>query len=200
MRHMFESAGFRATNVFMEPAGPRLGGVRMGDPVVAAERDRLLGLIKTGSAKLAQVRQWIASRINQDPMLYNTFKERYIADNFWSYDDLVTKDDWAVQSIQQALYSEDPSSWDVSPDTVHYLEDWFAAVDIMYSGMQEYGGNPVAPKSYTSPTGVVSRPGTPGTATSVLNKPAPGQGLTTGQMVIGGAVIVGAGILLSSLL
>lgn len=203
MKHMFETSGFRPTNHFMGGGGrPALGTpirVRMGDPVNQIDRDGLLGMIKAGTARMAAVRSWISSRINQDPMLARTFNDQVVQDNFWSYDDLVTGDQWAVDAASQALTPIDPSSWDLSPEIVQRVGDWAKAVDIMYAGMQQYGGGssggmvkmgPIGPTTITAPTG-----------TSLRTPPAPvAGGLTTGQLVVGGAVLIAAGLVISSII
>lgn len=203
MKTMFAMNGFRAANPFTEAqaAAPALGLPRRLGGITQGERDRLLGIIKNGSAKIAAVRNWISTRINQDPMLYNTFRERYVADNFWSYDDLVNSDQWAVDTASQVLASSDPSVWNVSDEVMGRVEDWGAAVDIMYAGMQEYGN--VGAKSTmpaSVPGGAPVAPGLPGRPSSVLNTPAPGTGLSNNQLLIGGAVLVGAGLLVAAII
>lgn len=206
MKTMFEASGFRGANLFSEQGRPRLGSslrIRgMGDPVNQIDRDGLLGVIKSGTARMAAVRSWIASRIGSDPMLEKTFNDPNVQSNFWSFDDLVNSDQWAVDQASQVLSSSDASTWDLSAEVVQRVGDWGKAVDTMYAGMQQYGGGggggmikmgPVGPTAITAATG--------GAAAALRNPPAPvAGGLTTGQMVVGGAVLLAAGLLISSLI
>lgn len=204
MKHMFETSGFRPASMFTGGGGRslRLGtpiGIRMGDPVSQVDRDGMLSIIKSGTARIAAVRKWIASKIDQDPMLARTFNDSVVQSNFWSFDDLVNSDQWAIDAAYQNLASSDPSAWDLSEDVVARVGDWGKAVDTMYAGMQQYGGGGsggIVKMGPVGPTGV-SAPA----ASALKNPPAPvAGGFTTGQLVVGGAVLLAAGLVISSII
>jgi hypothetical protein len=95
---------------------------------------------------MAQVRKWIASRIDADPMLLRTFGQQYISDNFWGYDDIVVKDQYYVDKAQGDLsegrgtyVDEDVQGWEIDDETLGRVDEWALAIDNMYQGMQEFG-------------------------------------------------------------
>lgn len=173
------------------PAAPRLGRPAparrpvLGVQLSSEERATTLTKIAAGSQKMAQVRKWIASRIDQDPMLLRTFREKYISDNFWGYDDLVVKDQWYVDQTSKQLQSANSQDWDVPEENLARTDEWAQVIDIMHAAMQEYGAA-LAPGA---------RPPVPGAVAT----PPPSGGLKTTDLLVGGAVAVGLGVLIAAL-
>lgn len=189
--YMYGSPFLGQVPLVARPASPRISGRHfMGVVLSRSQRDETLAKIAAGTQKLAQVRGWIASRIDQDPMLLRTFREKYISDNFWGYDDLVVKDQWYVDQTQAKLQSQDPAAWDLPEEHLARTDDWARAIDIMHGAMVEYGGA----------TGM--RPGAaPATTTRITTPPPPAApaGISTSDLLIGGAVAVGLGLLVSAI-
>lgn len=193
MHNMFVGSGFQRTSNFM---GSPLRGSFIG-AVDKANRDRLVGLINAGTPKLAAVKKWILSKIQTDPTMINTFKEQYIADNFAGYGDIVAKDQTYVDQAIGALSSSDPALWNIPDATIGRVEEWAQVVDIMYAAMLEYGGA-TAP-AVTSP-GIPSLTLTPGATLPFAAVPAPSSALSNNNLLIGGAVALGLGILAYAIL
>lgn len=143
-------------------AGPR--GAYLGELLDASGRSRVLAAISAGTQKMAEVRKWIASLIDRDPMLARTLRDQVVVDNFWAYDDLVVKSQWYVDQTAAQLSSDDPTKWDVSEENLGRTDDWVRSIDILHGAMREYGGNQpvgssgitVAPASKTSPVLLVA--------------------------------------------
>jgi hypothetical protein len=213
MNSIFAAQGFQRSSSFVGnplPVRPRRG---LGDPIDKATHDAILATISAGNVKIAAVRRWIASLIDKDPMLQRTITKgnsdnNFMVDNFWSYDDLVTKDQWYVDQATANLNNPNPSTWDLSQDTQGRVSDWGKAIDIMYAAMQEFGGAgaisatgvpnklaPVAGVGPFGPTGAILP-----TGPSVLATAPSSSGITTKDILIGGAVALGAGALLYALL
>jgi hypothetical protein len=166
MRSLFKSTFQPARRVSsgFQPAlaGPRRPStpvVELGVNVFADQRNAILTKITNGNQRLLAVRQWIASRIDQDPMLLKTFGEKYISDNFWGYDDIVTKDQYYVDLASQAL-TGDLEMWDLDDETIGRVDEWAAVIDIMYAAMQEYGKTPLTTPAGTQVPNTVAPPPT----------------------------------------
>lgn len=114
---------------------------RLGELLDASGRSRVLASISAGTQKMAEVRKWIASLIDRDPMLARTLRDPGIVDNFWAYDDLVVKSQWYVDQTAAQLSSDDPAKWDVSEENLGRTDDWVRSIDILHGAMREYGGN-----------------------------------------------------------
>lgn len=195
MNNVFMSRGFQTTSNFI--GAPIKQRSRMGDILGPTERAQLQSLIKAGTPRLAQIRSWLTTQYAKDPTLLATFKEQFIVDNWRGYDDIVTKDQASVDLASQKLASSDPANWDFSADTVERVNEWAQVVDIMYSGMQEYGSagggvRTMAPLKLT-PSGGAIAPG-------ALLVPPPSSGLQTSDLLIGGVVAIGLGALVYALL
>jgi hypothetical protein len=170
--------------------------VTLGDTVFADQRNAILSKIKTGTDRMAQVRKWIASRIDADPMLQRTFGQPYIADNFWAFDDIVVKDQYYVDRAQTIL-REDLESWDLDEETLARVDEWALVIDNMYQGMQEFGKTPltttggqVIPNS-VAPGNVLPPASGAGAGASVRNTP-PGTGIQTKDLLTYGGIGLGA--------
>lgn len=189
MRSMFTSTFQPARRISsgFQPAlaGPRRPStpvVELGVNVFADQRNAMLTKISNGTQRIAAVRKWIASRIDQDPMLRRTFGEQYISDNFWAYDDIVTKDQYYVDQASQAL-AGDLEMWDLSDETIGRVDEWALVIDGMYDGMQEYGKTPLTSPTTgtqvpgtTPPAGNIPPAGTPGKAPLLTTPPPAGAG------------------------
>jgi hypothetical protein len=160
-------------------------------------RAKLTASIAAGTKKLATVRSWIASRIDQDPMLLKTFREKYISDNFWGYDDMVTKDQYYVDLATQKIASSDPINWDFSEEMLGRIDEWNKGIDIMYAAMQEYGGlgtvtaTPVKAAPVVNPkTGIpVKSSIAPG---ATVKSAPPSSGISTNTLLVGGGIAAAA--------
>lgn len=167
----------------------------MGATVFADERNAILSKIKTGTDRMAQVRKWIASRIDADPMLLRTFGQQYIADNFWGYDDIVVKDQYYVDRAQ-AILREDLESWELDEETLGRVDEWALVIDNMYQGMQEFGKTPltttggqVVPNT-TAPGSIL--PPASGTRVPGPTAAPPSSGIPTKDLITYGGIGLGA--------
>lgn len=146
--------------------------MELGVTVFADQRNSMLTTIENGTKRLADVRKWIASRIDQDPMLLRTFGQQYIADNFWAYDDIATKDQYYVDQALQAL-TGDLEMYDLSDETIGRVDEWALVIDNMYGGMQEYGKTPLTNPSTGAPVQGTTPPATSVPPASGSNPKAP---------------------------
>lgn len=179
--------------------------VSMGATVLADERNAILAKIKTGTDRLAQVRKWIASRIDADPMLLRTFGQQYISDNFWGYDDIVTKDQYYVDKAQGDLsesrgtyVSEDTQGWEIDDETLGRIDEWALVIDNMYQGMQEFGKTPltttggkVLPNT-TAPGNVLPTASTGRVPVTGPTTAPPSKGIPTKDLITYGGIGLGA--------
>lgn len=171
------SGGFQPAMV-RAPYRPVTPLATLGTEISYDERTSILDKIDNGNKRMAAVRKWIASRIDQDPMLRKTFGEQYISDNFWGYMDLIDKDQYYVNLITPQL-AADLEMWDVDDNARSYVDEWAQVVDIAYSAMQEYGKVPL-----TTPGGATV-PNTTPPSTTV----PPASGGTGGKPPAGGGKI-----------
>jgi hypothetical protein len=177
-------SGFQSVLAASSPRralAPRVAAA-LGMNVFADQRNAILTKIQNGNQRLLAVRKWIASRIDQDPMLRRTFGQQYISDNFWAYDDIVTKDQYYVDLASQAL-AEDLEMWDLDDETIGRVDEWALVIDGMYDGMQEYGKIPLTNPSTgaqvpgtTPPAGNIPPAGTAGKAPLMTTPPPTGAG------------------------
>lgn len=203
-------------SLFRTPFQPaRLSGVSdgrpaasLGDMLFAQERNSLLSKIESGSQKLLAVKKWIASRIDADPMLLRTFGQQHISDNFWGYDELVDKDQYYVNVALDTL-RDDLESWDLDGETLSRIDEWAAAIDIMYGAMNQYGKTPlttvtgavipgtVAPPASAAPAGVTGGGQIPA-GSDVTTRP-PSVGLSTKEILTYGGIGAGALVVIAAL-
>ena len=214
MRSQFKSTfqpalgGHHQVRLAVPVGRPRLFPVRravLGNTVLADERNSILSKIKTGSDRMAQVRKWIASRIDADPMLLRTFGQQYISDNFWGYDDIVVKDQYYVDKVQGDLsegrgtyVDEDVQGWEVDDETLGRVDEWALAIDNMYQGMQEFGKTPLTttggkpvPNSVAPGTTVPPASGGKQPVTGPTSAP-PSKGIPTKDLLTYGGIGLGA--------
>jgi hypothetical protein len=182
--------------------------VVLGATVLADERNAILSKIKNGTARMAQVRKWIASRIDADPMLLRTFGQQYISDNFWGYDDIVVKDQYYVDKAQGDLsegrgtyVDEDVQGWEIDDETLGRVDEWALAIDNMYQGMQEFGktaltttGGQTIPNSTAPTTTVPPSSGGKHPVTGPTASP-PSQGIPTKDLLTYGGIGLGTIVL-----
>lgn len=184
MKTMFEN-GFRPASAFF---GSTLqGSAKLGVVLDRLERESMLIDISEGTKKLSQVRAWIATRIDADPMLKRTFNDAVVEKNFWDFLDMTLRDQWAVDQAASKLRPEAATGWDVEEDALVRTEDWVKRVDALYGAMQQYGGATTP----TTPSG--TRPGTMATGATILGIPAK-------DALLGGGIAIGVGVLLYALL
>jgi len=215
MKTLF-AAGFRSDDIFAvrHPSfahAPSLGRAlpvglapTLGDVLSSDAKMKLQATIQAGTTKMAAVRAWIASRIDQDPMLRQTLtkgdsSQNFVVDNFWGYDDLVVKDQYYVDQAQAQLSQPDP---DLSEDTLGRVDEWAKAIDIMYAAMLEYGGAAVkALPVKTGPAAITTTVVNPKTGMPVPSTIAPGasvatpppsSGISTNTLLIGGGIAAAA--------
>lgn len=177
--------------------------VVLGATIFADERNAILSKIKTGSDRMAQVRKWIASRIDADPMLLRTFGQQYIADNFWGYDDIVVKDQYYVDRAQGALregqgayVDEDVQAWELDEETLARVDEWALVIDNMYQGMQEFGKTPLTTTGgqvvpNTTAPGTILPPASGTRAPGPTTAP-PSKGIATKDLLTYGGIGLGA--------
>lgn len=169
----------------------------MGEMILADQRNAILSKIKTGTDRLAQVRKWIASRIDADPMLLRTFGQQYISDNFWGYDDIAVKDQYYVDRAVGIL-REDLESWDLDEETLGRIDEWALVIDNMYQGMQEFGKTPLTTTGgqilpNTTAPGNVLPPATGGRVPGVTTAPpSTTYGIQTKDLITYGGIGLGA--------
>lgn len=185
MKTLF-SMGFHSHNPFMV-SDPVMGqfepmfqtaneGVTSYNAAQEAAKNKLQAQISASSQKWAQVKAWIASRIDADPMLRKTLtkgdaSQNFVVDNFWGYDDLINKDQYYVDLAQRQLAAgQTPSD-----DTVAYVDEWSKVIDIMYAAMQEYGGAVRTPQPVTMGPPTIS----PTTGRPVPSSITPGSTIQT---------------------
>jgi len=183
----FRPAGFRQVPLAGARRRPQ---VVLGTLVLADERNAILQKIKTGRDRMVQVRKWIASRIDADPMLLRTFGQQYIADNFWAFDDIVVKDQYYVDQAEGVL-REELESWDLSDETLGRVDEWALVVDNMYAGMQEFGKVPLTTTTGQPLTGTVAPPGKAPPGATVTTGPS-SKGITTKDAITYGGIGLGA--------
>jgi len=173
MRSIFRGSAF-------QPAR-QLGSLRpapiLGTMLFAEERNTILSKIADGAERLTAVKKWIASRIDQDPMLLRTFGQQHIADNFWGYDELVDKDQWYVDQAVQIL-GEDLESWELDEETTSRIDEWATAIGIMQDAMNRYGQTPLTTQSGTVIPGTTAPPGGSIQPTSGGGRIQPGANVT----------------------
>lgn len=158
-------------------------GPSLGDPLTAAEIDDLMSKITAGRQRLAQVRQWIASKIDADPLLARTFNDPVVQRNFWDYLDLVNTDQSYVDRTWEALQNPVSADYDIPNENVQRTDDWSKAVDILYGAMREYGNVQTTTPIGTTPV----KPAAKAPEAKILGVPQ-------------NAVILGGGILAAGLL
>lgn len=183
----FRPAGFRQVSLAGARRRPQ---VVLGTAVFADERNAILQKIRTGRDRMAQVRKWIATRIDADPMLLRTFGQQYIADNFWGFDDIVVKDQYYVD-LAEGILREDLESWDLDEETLGRVDEWALVIDNMYAGMQEFGRVPLTTTTGQPLTGTVAPPGKIPAGATVTATP-PSKGVTTKDALTYGGIGLGA--------
>lgn len=196
MKTMF-AVGFQVSHNVWDKrtvSGTFLGQARpkvLGETLSRAQIDQYMSKITAGRQKLAQLRQWIASRINADPMLVRTFNDPVVQKNFWDFDDIVTKDQWYVDQTEDALRNPTSADYDIPEENLARTDEWAQVIDNMIWGMNEYGKVPL-----TSPVKPGVKPGNP-----LLTPPESKiLGVPQGQFVIGAGVVAIGGILAYALL
>lgn len=183
----FRPAGFRQVSLAGARRRPQ---VILGTMVLADERNAILQKIKTGRDRMVQVRKWIASRIDADPMLLRTFGQQYIADNFWGFDDIVVKDQYYVDRAEGIL-REDVESWDLDEETLGRVDEWALVIDNMYAGMQEFGKVPLTTTAGQPIAGTVAPPGKAPAGATVTATP-PSKPIATKDLITYGGIGLGA--------
>lgn len=185
MKTMFEN-GFRPASAFF---GSTLRGhAKLGVVLDRLERESMLIDISENTQKLAQVRAWMASLVNSDPMLDKTFVDPVIRENFLDFNHLAIRDQWAVDQAQSTLRNESATGWDLPEDVVVRVGDWVKRVEALHAAMQEYGGRKPGPETRPG-----TRPGTMATGATILGIPAK-------DALLGGGIAIGVGVLLYALL
>lgn len=137
----FSNDVFRGNAALAPVALAGTPSARLGELLDASGRSRVLAAIAAGTQRMAEVRKWIASLIDRDPMLARTLRDQVVVDNFWAYDDLVVKSQWYVDQTAAQLSSDDPAQWDVPEENLARTDDWARSIDILHGAMREYGGN-----------------------------------------------------------
>lgn len=183
----FRPAGFR--QVAISGARRRPQAV-LGAAVFADERNAILQKIKTGRDRMIQVRKWIASRIDADPMLLRTFGQEHISKNFWDFDDIVVQDQYYVDRAEGILL-EDLEAWDLDEETLARVDEWALVIDNMYAGMQEFGKVALTTVTGQPIPGTVAPPGKAPAGASVTAGP-PSKGITTKDALTYGGIGLGA--------
>jgi hypothetical protein len=137
----------------------------------------------------------IAAQAAKDPTLLSTFKEQFIVDNWHGYEDIVAGDQPAVDMVQAKIASPDPENHDFSDDQLQRTDEWAKVIDIMFAGMQEYGGVKPMPVTMGPVTTTVINPktGTPvptsiAPGATVATKPPTPSGISTNTLLVGGGI------------
>lgn len=194
----FFAVGFEPTKDLWDRrtvAGTLLGQAHtMGRPLSSQEIDAYISKIQTYRRKLAQVRTWIASRIDADPMLSKTFSNPVVEKNFWDYMDLINKDQYYADQTWEALQNPVSADYDIPEENLSRTDEWAQVIDIVYGAMQEYGA---------ARPGIAPKPGKPGAPTILTAPPAPEPkilGVPQTTFVVGTGIAAIAGILAYGLL
>lgn len=162
----------------------------LGLSVFADERNAILRKIQTGKERMAQVRKWIASRIDEDPMLLRTFGQEHISKNFWDFDDIVVKDQYYVD-LAEGVLREELESWELDEETLARVDEWALVIDNMYAGMQEFGKVALTTVTGQPIPGTVAPPGKSPVGASVTAG-LPSKGITTKDALTYGGIGLGA--------
>lgn len=207
MRTLFETGFGNSRNPWVSaaPSGAFMGSASLGTPLSAAEIDSYTSKIQQGRAKLAQLRAWIAARIDSDPMLQKTINDPVVQKNFWDFMDIVNKDQYYVDQTWDMLQNPTSADYDIPEENLGRTDEWVTVInDLMYVP-QNYGK--------TAIPGVTLAPGAiPGAVPGALPGARPGalppkltqpvQPMILGvpqQTFVIGAGVLGLGLLVAAL-
>lgn len=196
MKTLF-TMGFAAQSMW---SGQVLKGPSLGVALTAAEIDGYMSKIKNGRAKLAQVRAWIAARIDADPMLARTFSDAVVQKNFWDFMDQIDRDQWYVDQTWEGLQNPTSPDYDTPEENLARTDEWAQIIGTLVAATQQYGGTVprvvrMGPDGRPLPAGTpgaVVKPGTPVKESTIL-------GIKTNDLLLGASVAVGVGALLYAL-
>lgn len=168
--------------------GPAMGQAGMSDPYLTqAERDKLLLDIQSATSKIAPLQKLIDWSANNDPGL-----ARYLgadASRFFSLTDSIMPIKSDVDAIQTRLADTDAENW-WRPSDQEYaqIKQYTTALDGMWKIYQMHKAIPFA--------------GTPGSVPPpALTAGGPVEGrISTETILVGGAVVVGLGLLISAII
>jgi hypothetical protein len=198
MKTMFDN-GFRPGHMFFgSTLAPSLGAVQLRGASLGqadidqALRNQTLAQINSSQQKYDVIHGWIAAYSDQE---LSTLLGQYKA-NFWDASSLAEQRQGVADFVYRQFNPDDPQSWNVvtQKDLGYVTEDWLLSIERMYNTIKtvdpSYLQPPVGRK-----TGVARQaPGAP---------PKPGNtilGIPKEQALIGGAVAVGAGVILYAIL
>lgn len=213
MKTMFDN-GFRPGHMFFgSTLAPSLGQVTLRglgqSGIDQAQRDQMLALINDAQAKYDVVHKWIAAYIDTDPMLAKLLGQ--YKDNFWSFSDLAEQRQGEADFVYRQFSTDDPQVWNtVTQKDLGYVDtDWKMSIDQLYNAIllvdPAYLQPPIGRKTGAAVTqgpGAKPVPGVPAPKPGTLQAPAPGStilGMSKQTALIGGAVAVGAGVILYAL-
>lgn len=164
-------------------------------------RAKLNSIIASGNKNLGAVRAWIAARINQDPTLVNSFGgDKVVAENFLSFVDMVTRDQYYADLAAQKIASNDPINYEFSDELLARVDEWSKGIDILSDGIQQYAVNRMVrqgPMGPVTQTIVNPRTGLPVTTTitpgsTIKTTTAPSSGISTTTLLWGGGIAAAA--------
>jgi hypothetical protein len=183
------------SGTFLGQARPKV----LGETLSSAQIDQYTAKIANGRQKLAQLRKWIASRIDADPMLARTFNDAVVQKNFWDFDDIVTKDQWYVDQTEDALRNPPSADYDIPTENLGRTDEWAQVIDNMVWGMNEYGKVPLTTTPITGVRPAIKPGAKPGNPLATVPETKI-LGVPQGQFVLGAGVVAIGGILAYALL
>lgn len=160
---------------------------RLGIPLTGAQVDEYTRKITQGRQKLAQLRSWMAARTGNDPTLTRTFNDPVVEKNFWDFIELVTKDQYYVDRVWEAIQNPTGPEYDIPENDLAYVDEWAQVIDNLMYAPQNYGGGRPA----------VIPGAVPGTTPGAALRTPPKQilGVAQDTFVLGAGALAIAGIL-----
>lgn len=171
---------------FTYPHMPRMGQTLVTDPypfLPQAQRDSILIQIKSAMDKTKPIENLIAWSGDNDPGL-----KKYLgrdATRFYALSNSIAPLYGIVEMVQDRLSDPDPEMWGVADEDVAGVHQWTTGINEMAKIYDAHRNLPFTP--------------TPGmTAPPAVSAPV-AKGIATQDILIGGAVAVGLGLLIATL-
>jgi len=194
MKSMFLAHGFQSNNLFTL-RHPSMGQRRpsLGRGLTAAEIDQYTAKITTGRQKLARINAWIESKRAAQPFGWTLFDDEALQANFFNWQKTANTEEDSVARVWEVLTNPSSADYDVNQDDLIRTNDWATMINWMTGAMEEYGMK--KPGAVVGPTPGVKPGALPGAMPT-----APSKGVSTNDLLVGGAIALGVGALLYAIL
>lgn len=187
MRSLFSAAPFARFDLGRHILAQN--GEKVTDPFLPqAQRDQILLSIQSAKAKVKALEDVIAWSGDNDPGLKKFLGPD--ATRFFALSNSIAPLYGTVEMVQDRLSDPDPDFWLVADEDLAAVKQWTTGINQMDYLYQSHKNVP-----FTPTPGTKAPPGAPAAGTA----PSGIAGISTQDLLLGGAVAVGAGLLIAAI-